>query len=101
MITIISTEAENYVALTLQEKSDVNLAYNYSLTATNLQTNTAITVVLTDISTNPSRYNLFILDGTDFTDGEYHYSATQIGGEVVEIGKLLVYSPKTEIFFEP
>lgn len=101
MITILTTSIANKVALTLREKSSTTLPYTYTFTATNIQTNEAISFALTDISLYPTRYNLFTIDGTLFDENEYIYSVQQNGGSIVETGKLLAYKDNiTDVFFE-
>jgi hypothetical protein len=101
MININTQLTTNEVALTLNEKANKTLPFDYVLTATNIQTNVDVVINLVETSLDTNRLNLFEIDGALFEENEYFYKVEQVDGEVVETGKLLAYNDSNnDVYFE-
>lgn len=111
MLVIEKAESKNWY-LTLTEK--VTIANPYFLFAfTHRLTNEVTTVILSDISTHPERYNEFaVVEGSTFTldAGEFEYQvyaqtspsnlSPALANELVESGILKVEFDVTRTYYE-
>lgn len=103
MLSLIKKGENNQIALTLNEKANLDLAINWLFRFVNEQSKKEYFCFLSDLSVSPNRYNLFHLyEGTDITlpVGEYTYFVYQkeiqnedySTGILCEIGKAKCYT---------
>lgn len=98
---VINKAQTKYWYLTLTEKAS---AASYVFAFTHRQTDTLVTVTLTDISAHTERYNKFqFIEGTTATllEGEHAYSVSTAGGVLCETGILKVQKSFNENEYTP
>ena len=104
---ILRTQSLNQIALTLNEKLNVENPINWLFRFVNEQSKKDYFCNLTDLSTSKDRFNLFhLFEGTDITlpFGDYTYEVYQmdaindenyVDGLLCEQGKARVINPAT------
>ena len=110
MIQFNINNTNNIACLTLSEKTTITNAY-YLFELINDQTKEVLKVVLTDVSGNKERINLFNLAFTLTKKGFYKYNVYEqasavntntTGLKIVDNGKLLAYENETDLqAYEP
>lgn len=80
MTSLIKKGENNQIALTLNEKANLDLSINWLFRFVNEQSKKEYFCFLSDLSSSPNRYNLFnLFEGTDIIlpVGEYTYFVYQ------------------------
>lgn len=103
MLLLIKKGNANQIAVTLNEKANLELSVNWLFRFINEQSKKEYFVYLNDVSVSPNRFNLFVFyEGYDLelSEGEYKYEIYQTAlnnndftnGILCETGKAKVYS---------